>query len=141
MSAATTVVIPTTTDNVILKVQGREVRLTNLRKMFWPERNITKGNLIQYYADVADVLLPHIRDRAMVMRRYPNGAAGSQFFMKEAPNPRPAWIRICPISHNGDKVVNFPVIDDLASLLWVINLGCIDLNQWYARCDDVNRPD
>jgi bifunctional non-homologous end joining protein LigD len=139
MSAA--VVIPTTTDNVILKVQGREVRLTNLRKMFWPERNITKGHLIQYYADVADVLLPHIRDRAMVMRRYPNGAAGSQFFMKEAPTPRPAWIRTCAISHNDDKVVNFPVIDDLPSLLWVINLGCIDLNQWYARCDDYNRPD
>jgi bifunctional non-homologous end joining protein LigD len=135
------VVIPTTTDNVILKVQGREVRLTNLRKMFWPERNITKGHLIQYYADVADVLLPHIRDRAMVMRRYPNGAAGSQFFMKEAPTPRPAWIRTCAISHNDDKVVNFPVIDDLPSLLWVINLGCIDLNQWYARCDDYNRPD
>ena len=141
MTVATTVVIPTTTDNVILKVQGREVRLTNLRKMFWPERGITKGNLIQYYADVADVLLPHIRDRAMVMRRYPNGAAGSQFFMKEAPTPRPVWVRTCPISHNDDKVVNFPVIDDLASLLWVINLGCIDLNQWYARCDDYDRPD
>jgi bifunctional non-homologous end joining protein LigD len=139
--ASRSLAIPTNTDNVILKVQGREVRLTNLRKMFWPERNITKGDLIQYYADVADVLLPHIRDRAMVMRRYPNGAAGSQFFMKEAPSPRPAWIRTCPISHNGDKVVNFPVIDDLASLLWVINLGCIDLNQWYARCDDYDRPD
>ena len=138
---AAKLVIPTTVDNVILKVQGREVRLTNLRKMFWPERNITKGNLIQYYADVADVLLPHIRDRAMVMRRYPNGAAGEQFFMKEAPTPRPAWIRTCAISHNGDKVVNFPVIDDLPSLLWVINLGCIDLNQWYARCDDYDRPD
>ena len=139
--ASRSLAIPTNTDNVILKVQGREVRLTNLRKMFWPERNITKGDLIQYYADVADVLLPHIRDRAMVMRRYPNGAAGSQFFMKEAPSPRPAWIRTCPISHNGDKVVNFPVIDDLASLLWLINLGCIDLNQWYARCDDYDRPD
>jgi bifunctional non-homologous end joining protein LigD len=134
-------IIPTNTDNVILKVQGREVRLTNLRKMFWPERKITKGNLIQYYADVADVLLPHIRDRAMVMRRYPNGYDGAQFFMKEAPSPRPAWIRTCAISHNDDKVVNFPVIDDLPSLLWVINLGCIDLNQWYARCDDYDRPD
>jgi bifunctional non-homologous end joining protein LigD len=139
--ASKSLAIPSNLDNVILKVQGREVRLTNLRKMFWPERNITKGNLIQYYADVADVLLPHIRDRAMVMRRYPNGAAGSQFFMKEAPSPRPAWIRTCPVSHNGDKVVNFPVIDDLAALLWVINLGCIDLNQWYARCDDYDRPD
>jgi bifunctional non-homologous end joining protein LigD len=133
--------IPTSTDNVILRVQGREVRLTNLRKPFWPERQITKGGLIQYYADVADVLLPHIRDRAMVMRRYPDGAAGASFFMKEAPSPRPSWIRTCAISHDGDKVVNFPVIDDLPSLLWVINLGCIDLNQWYGRCDDYNRPD
>jgi bifunctional non-homologous end joining protein LigD len=136
-----TVAIPTNTDNVILKVEGREVRLTNLRKPFWPELHITKGGLIQYYADVAAVLLPHIRDRAMVMRRYPNGAAGAQFFMKEAPHPRPPWIRTCAISHNDDKVVNFPVIDDLPSLLWVINLGCIDLNQWYARCDDYDRPD
>jgi bifunctional non-homologous end joining protein LigD len=135
------VAIPTNTDNVILKVEGREVRLTNLRKPFWPERNITKGGLIQYYADVAPVLLPHIRERAMVMRRYPNGAAGAQFFMKEAPSPRPSWIRTCAISHGDDKVVNFPVIDDLPSLLWVINLGCIDLNQWYARCDDYDRPD
>ena len=134
-------IIPTNTDNVILKVDGREVRLTNLRKPFWPERKITKGGLIQYYADVSAVLLPHIRDRAMVMRRYPNGAAGAQFFMKEAPSPRPPWIRTCAISHNDDKVVNFPVIDDLPSLLWVINLGCIDLNQWYARCDDYDRPD
>jgi bifunctional non-homologous end joining protein LigD len=134
-------IIPTNTDNVILKVGGREVRLTNLRKPFWPERKITKGGLIQYYADVSAVLLPHIRDRAMVMRRYPNGAAGAQFFMKEAPSPRPTWIRTCAISHNDDKVVNFPVIDDLPSLLWVINLGCIDLNQWYARCDDYDRPD
>jgi bifunctional non-homologous end joining protein LigD len=133
--------IPTSTDNVILRVQGREVRLTNLRKPFWPERQITKGGLIQYYADVADVLLPHIRDRAMVMRRYPDGAAGASLFMKAAPSPRPSWIRTCAISHDGDKVVNFPVIDDLPSLLWVINLGCIDLNQWYGRCDDYNRPD
>jgi bifunctional non-homologous end joining protein LigD len=133
--------IPTHVDNVTLKVDGREVRLTNLRKLFWPELGVTKGALIQYYADVAPVLLPHIRDRAMVMRRYPNGAAGSSFFMKEAPTPRPAWIRICAIDHGAGKVVNFPVIDDRPSLLWLINLGCIDLNQWYARCDDVHRPD
>ena len=139
--AVDSIVIPTRVDNAILKVDGREVRLTNLRKPFWPELGITKGALIQYYADVAPVLLPHIRDRAMVMRRYPNGAAGASFFMKEAPSPRPPWIRICAIDHGDGKVVNFPVIDDRPSLLWVINLGCIDLNQWYARCDDVHRPD
>ena len=139
--AVDSIVIPTRVDNAILKVDGRDVRLTNLRKPFWPELGITKGALIQYYADVARVLLPHIRDRAMVMRRYPNGAAGASFFMKEAPSPRPPWIRICPIDHGDGKVVNFPVIDDRPSLLWLINLGCIDLNQWYARCDDVHRPD
>jgi bifunctional non-homologous end joining protein LigD len=139
--AVDSIVIPTRVDNAILTVDGRDVRLTNLRKPFWPELGITKGALIQYYADVARVLLPHIRDRAMVMRRYPNGAAGASFFMKEAPSPRPPWVRICAIDHGDGKVVNFPVIDDRPSLLWLINLGCIDLNQWYARCDDVHRPD
>jgi bifunctional non-homologous end joining protein LigD len=127
--------------NANLTVSGREVRLTNLDKLFWPERGITKGRLIQYYADVAPVLLPHIRDRAMVMKRYPHGAAGEFFFMKRAPVPRPSWIRICPIDHGSEKVIDFPVIDDLPSLLWVINLGCIDLNQWYAKCDGISNPD
>jgi bifunctional non-homologous end joining protein LigD len=133
--------IPADVDNATLTVEGREVRLTNVRKMFWPERGITKGGLIQYYADVAGVLLPHIRDRAMVMKRYPNGAAGPFFFMKRAPTPRPDWIRTHAIEHDSGNIIDFPVIDDLPSLLWVINLGCIDLNQWYARCDDIDRPD
>jgi bifunctional non-homologous end joining protein LigD len=87
------------------------------------------------------VLLPHLDDRAMVMKRYPNGATGDFFFMKRAPLPRPDWISICSIDHGAGNVIDFPIIQDLASLLWVINLGCIDLNQWYARCDDVDRPD
>jgi bifunctional non-homologous end joining protein LigD len=124
-----------------LRVEGKDVQLTNLDKPFWPELGITKGNLIQYYADVAPLLLPHIRGRAMVMKRYPHGAAGEFFFMKRAPSPRPDWIRICGIDHGSRGVIDFPMIDDLASLLWVINLGCIDLNQWYATCDDVDRPD
>jgi bifunctional non-homologous end joining protein LigD len=125
----------------IIRLEGTEVRLTNLEKVFWPEQRITKGQLIQYYADVSPFLLPHIRDRAMVMKRYPHGATGDFFFMKRAPVPRPDWIRTCSIEHDSGNVIDFPVIDDLASLLWVINLGCIDLNQWYAKCDDVDRPD
>jgi bifunctional non-homologous end joining protein LigD len=120
---------------------GKEVQLTNLDKPFWPELGITKGDLIQYYADVAPLLLPHIANRAMVMKRYPHGAAGEFFFMKRAPSPRPDWIRTCRIDHDSGNVIDFPVIDDLPALLWVINLGCIDLNQWYATCDDVDRPD
>lgn len=124
-----------------LEVDGREVRVTNLDKPFWPDEGITKGHLLQYYADVAPLLLPHIRNRAMVMKRYPHGAGGEFFFMKRAPVPRPEWIRTCRIDHDSGNIIDFPVIDDLPSLLWVINLGCIDLNQWYGQCDDVNRPD
>jgi len=133
--------IPRDQDNVILTVEGKEVRLTNLRKIFWNELELTKGDLIQYYADVSEALLPHIRNRAMVMKRYPHGAAGQFFFMKRAPSPRPPWIEICSIDHGSSNVIDFPMIQDRAALLWVINLGCIDLNQWYATCDDVDRPD
>ena len=124
-----------------LNIGGRLVKLTNLDKLFWPELGVTKRDLIQYYINVAPVLLPHLADRAMVMKRYPNGAAGDFFFMKRAPSPRPEWIEICHIEHSSGNVIDFPMIQDLASLMWVINLGCIDLNQWYARCDDVDRPD
>ena len=134
-------VIPRDQDNVILSIDGKEVRLTNLRKIFWPELRLTKGDLLQYYADIAAVLLPHIANRAMVMKRYPHGAAGEFFFMKRAPSPRPAWIEICSIDHGDGNVIDFPMIQDRAALMWVINLGCIDLNQWYATCDDVDRPD
>jgi bifunctional non-homologous end joining protein LigD len=126
---------------VTIRAAGKDVRLTNLDKPFWPDVGIAKGDLIQYYADVAALLLPHIRGRAMVMKRYPHGAAGEFFFMKRAPSPRPDWIRTCRILHDSGNVIDFPMIDDVPSLLWVINLGCIDLNQWYATCDDVDRPD
>jgi bifunctional non-homologous end joining protein LigD len=124
-----------------IDVEGKTVKLTNLKKPFWPDLGITKGDLIQYYADVSPYLLPHIEHRAMVMKRYPGGAYSDFFFQKRAPVPRPDWIDICSIEHGSGNVIDFPIIRDLPSLLWVVNLGCIDLNQWYARCDDVNRPD
>ena len=137
----TTLAIPATRGDVELDVGGRRVRLTNLDKVFFPEIGGTKRDLLQYYAAVAPALLPHLRDRAMVMKRYPNGATGDFFFMKRAPSARPEWLTTCAIEHASGSVIDFPVVDDLAALLWCINLGCIDLNQWYARCDDVDRPD
>jgi bifunctional non-homologous end joining protein LigD len=133
--------IPRERDNVELRIGNKTVTLTNLNKPFWPKLGIAKGDLLQYYADIAPALLPHLHDRAMVMKRYPNGADGDFFFMKRAPSPRPEWVQICRIPHASGNIVDFPVIQDLASLLWVVNLGCIDLNPWYARCDDFNRPD
>src|SRR5690349_8891220 len=132
------VVIPKNEKTVDVTVAGRTVTLTNLGKPFWPELGITKGDLIQYYADVAPVLLPHLCDRAMVMKRYPHGAHGEFFFMKRIPVPHPPWIQTCSIEHESANIIDFPIIQDLPALLWCINLGCIDLNPWYARCDDVD---
>jgi bifunctional non-homologous end joining protein LigD len=135
------IVLPRDRNTCELEIGGRSVHLSNLQKVFWSKLGITKGDLLQYYADVADVLAPHLRDRAMVMKRYPNGAEGAYFFMKRAPVPRPDWIQTWSIDHKSGNVIDFPVIQDTAGLLWLVNLGCTDLNPWYARCDDVNRPD
>jgi bifunctional non-homologous end joining protein LigD len=134
--------IPKDVDEATVAIgKGRQVHLTNLRKIFWPALGLTKGDLIRYYVTVSPLLLPHLENRAMVMRRYPDGAEGKSFFMKRAPTPRPAWLALCKITHASGNVIDFPMIQDLPALLWVVNLGCIDLNQWYARCDDVDRPD
>ena len=132
-------VIPKDAEEIVLRFGEREVRLTNLKKIFWKNLGLTKRDLLQYYADISPWLLPHVQERAMVMKRYPNGAEGDFFYMKRAPAPRPDWIEICGIMHS--EMVNFPIVQDLPSLMWLINLGCIDLNPWYARCDDTDRPD
>jgi bifunctional non-homologous end joining protein LigD len=134
------VIIPTDADNATVDVDGKRVALTNLRKVYFPKLKLTKGDLLRYYASVADALIPHVANRAMVMKRYPHGVTGDFFYMKRAPSPRPPWIRTCAIEHSSGNVIDFPVIDDLPSLLWLINLGCIDLNPWYSLCEDPDRP-
>jgi bifunctional non-homologous end joining protein LigD len=129
------------TEDATVRVGSHVVQLTNLDKVFWPELGLTKRDLLRYYTDVAAALLPHLEDRAMVMKRYPNGIHGKCFFMKRTPSPRPEWLETCEIMHKSKNLIAFPMVQDLAALLWVVNLGCIDLNPWYARCDDVDRPD
>lgn len=133
-------IVPSDRDAADVSVGGRRVALTNLRKIYFPALGLTKGDLLRYYLAMAPFLLPHVRERAMVMKRYPNGVGGDYFFMKRAPSPRPAWVRTCAIEHRSGSVIEFAVIDDAASLLWLINLGCIDLNPWYSLCDAPNRP-
>ena len=133
--------IPQGVNDCELRIGRCALRLTNLNKVFWSQLGLTKRDLLQYYTDVAPVLLPHTVDRAMVMKRYPNGAEGECFFMKRTPTPRPEWVETCSIEHASGNVIDFPLVQNLASLLWIVNLGCIDLNPWYARCDDVDRPD
>lgn len=141
MSTSARFTLPADRDDLDIDAGGRRIRLTNLQKPFWPELGLTKADLIAYYAEISDALLPHIRDRPMVMKRYPNGWDGKFFFMKRAPTPRPDWIRTCSVEHGSGNVIDFPLIQDLPTLLWVINLGCIDLNPWYSRCEDTSRPD
>jgi bifunctional non-homologous end joining protein LigD len=128
-------------EDATVRAGGHVVQLTNLNKIFWPELGYTKRDLLRYYVDVSTALLPHLKDRAMVMKRYPNGIHGKCFFMKRTPSPKPEWLQTCEIMHKDKNLIAFPMVQELASLLWVVNLGCIDLNPWYARCDDTDRPD
>jgi bifunctional non-homologous end joining protein LigD len=133
--------IPPDAETCDVKYGNKKITLTNLKKIFWPDLGKTKRDLLLYYAAIAPALLPHLKDRAMVMKRYPNGIDGKFFFMKRTPAYRPEWLETCSIEHGSGSIIDFPIAQDLASLLWIVNLDCIDFNPWYARCDDVNRPD
>jgi bifunctional non-homologous end joining protein LigD len=125
----------------------RVLKLSNLDKLFWPDEGITKGDLLRYYRAVGPVLVPHLKDRPFTMRRYPDGAYGKAFFQKDAPKHMPDWIpTFRALVSTRDKPrtkkwVNFPLVNDELALLWMVNMGCIDMNAWYSRVDKPDRPD
>ena len=120
---------------------GRDVRLTNLKKVFWPE-GYTKGDLIRYYDSVAPLLLPYLRDRPVVLTRYPDGIEGKSFFQKDAPVYVPDWVRTETVhSDDTERDIRYFVIDDLESLRYVANLGTIPLHVWSARAGSLEKPD
>jgi bifunctional non-homologous end joining protein LigD len=125
----------------------RELKLSNLDKVFFPVEGITKGDLIEYYRAVAPVLVPHLRDRPFTMVRWPDGIEAGRFFQKDAPSHMPEWIPTFRTlvstreSPRQNKWVNFPVVNDELALLWMVNMGCIDMNTWYSRVDKPDRPD
>lgn len=122
-------------------IDGRKVRLTNLDKVFWPE-GYTKADLIKYYVDMAPVLLPYLKDRLFVMSRYPDGISGETFYQKDCPDYAPEWIETLPLhSPDTDKVVNYIVCKDAATLAWLANQACIELHIWLARKNKLNNPD
>ncbi len=126
---------------------GRELTLSNLDKPFWPDEGITKGDLLAYYRAVSPVLLPHLKDRPFTMRRYPDGAYGKAFFQKDAPKHMPEWIPTFHAlvsqrdSERTKRWIDLPVVNDELALLWMVNMGCIDMNAWYSRTDKPDRPD
>src|SRR3989442_6280061 len=123
-----------------MRVGRHEVNISSPEKLFVPARGVTKGDLVQYYVDVAPYALNHIRRRLFHMKRYPNGVEGDFFHQKRVP-PHPDYV--------GEQFVRFPsghstvfaVLDNAAALAWVINLGCIELHTWHSRVDDIERPD
>jgi bifunctional non-homologous end joining protein LigD len=123
-----------------MRVGRHEVNISNPEKLFFPARGLTKGDLVEYYLDVAPCALHHIRRRPFHMKRYPNGVEGDFFHQKRVP-AHPDFV--------GEQFVRFPsghstvfaVIDNAAALAWVINLGCIELHTWHSRVDDIERPD
>ncbi|HEX6761406.1 MAG TPA: DNA ligase D [Gaiellaceae bacterium] len=119
----------------------RELQLSNLDKPFWPAEGITKRDLLAYYREIAPVLVPHLAGRPFTMRRYPDGAYGKAFFQKDAPKHMPEWIRTFEATVSPGKTVRFPLVDDELALLWMVNMGCIDMNAWYSRVDRPDRPD
>jgi bifunctional non-homologous end joining protein LigD len=127
--------------------QGRRVlKLSNLDKPFWPEEGITKGDLLGYYRKVAPVLLPHLHDRPFTMKRYPDGWKGKFFFQKDAPKHMPSWIktrayRSTSRESREKRTIRYPLVNDELALLWMVNMGCIDMNTWYSRVDKPDRPD
>jgi bifunctional non-homologous end joining protein LigD len=119
--------------------------LSNLDKPFWPDEAITKGDLIAYYREVAEVLVPHLRDRPFTMKRHPDGWQGKSFFQKNAPSHMPEWIPRAPLpasTREGEtKVIEYALVNDELALLWMVNMGCIDLHTWASRADRPEKPD
>jgi bifunctional non-homologous end joining protein LigD len=124
-----------------VRIGNREVGLTNTDKVFFPKPGLTKGDLIQYYVDVAPYALRAVSRRPMQMKRYPDGVEGFFFYQKRVPEPHPDWLDTFRIRFPSGRHADFPVVADAAGLAWIANLGCIELHTWHSRIDDVERPD
>jgi len=129
-------------ENIAIELDGKRLRLTNLNKVYFPEPGYTKRNLLAYYYRIADRLLPFLRDRPLVLRRYPDGISGHSFFQKEAGEIAPDWMETVAIpSEEKREEIHYLLANDLAALLFLTNLGCIDHNPWSSRRDDLEHPD
>lgn len=134
-------------EEVLVDVEGRTLRISNLDKVMYPATGTTKGEVLQYYARIAPTLLPHLADRAVTRIRWPHGTGGSSFFEKNAPSGTPSWVRTVSVpttgsrgeSRHGDRLV-FPVVDDLATLTWLANLAALELHVHQWRVGRNGRP-
>jgi bifunctional non-homologous end joining protein LigD len=126
-----------------MKLGDRELRLSNLDKIFWPDEGFTKGDLIAYYFNVAPFIVPHLEGRPLTMKRMPDGISGGSFYEKSAPSHTPDWMLRCPVPSEDSKrgMIDYLMIEDAAGLLFMANLGCIEFHPLHSRCVDIEHPD
>lgn len=129
---------------VAVEVDGRQLTLSNLEKVLYPDAGFTKGEVIDYYTRIAPVLLPHVRDRALTFKRYPDGVEGQYFFAKNAPSHTPEWVRTVTLPSPGSTknrdTINYPVMCDLPTLVWAANLAAIELHVPMWRVTKTGKP-
>lgn len=129
-------------ETVTIELDGKRVRLSHLNKVYFPESGYTKRELLAYYYRIADFILPFLRDRPLVLRRYPDGIKGQAFFQKDMREGLPDWFKTVPVdSEERGKQIHYATADDHASLLFLTSLGCIDHNPWSSRYEDLDHPD
>ncbi|WP_439581079.1 non-homologous end-joining DNA ligase [Dyadobacter bucti] len=120
----------------------KEAELTHLDKIYWPDENITKGELLEYYSHIAPYILPYLKDRPLSLKRNPNGIKDKGFFHKDAGDIAPDWVKTKKIhAESTDKMVDYLVCNDLQSLLFIANLGCIEMNPWNSTINKLDNPD
>ena len=125
----------------ILQVEGKDLAVSNLDKVLWPKSGFTKGEMINYYIQIAPVLLPHLKDRPLTMKRYPNGVDGEFFYEKNCPAHRPQWVKTATVwSEGNEREMQYCLAQDLPTLVWAANLADIELHTSLARKKDVTRP-
>jgi len=124
-----------------LVVEGRQLAVSNLDKVLWPKTGFTKGEMIHYYIRIAPVLLPHLKDRPLTMKRYPDGVEGEFFYEKNCPSHRPAWVKTAKVWSEGNKrEMQYCLAQDLPTLVWAANLADIELHTSLSRKKDIARP-
>jgi bifunctional non-homologous end joining protein LigD len=128
------------TDEVVVDLAGRQLRLSNLDKVLWPDTGFTKGQMIDYYARIAEVMVPHLAGRPITLRRYPNGVDAPSFFEKNCPSHRPPWIPVTTMTDRNAKSIGFCLLEEPAALVWTANLAAIELHPSLARQPDLERP-
>jgi len=124
---------------VTVEVEGKQLSLSNLDKVMYPQVGFTKGHVIDYYTRVAPAVLPHLRERPLTLKRYPNGVDGGHFYEKQCPSHRPDWVRSEPVELSS-KTIDFCVCDDLPTLVWLANLADLELHPSLSRVPEVERP-